>query len=101
MTGLLTLAVAGLALSIARPASTAPIVGADGEATPGSIAELTSVELGGHEQAVDLAGKAIQRRLDRVYADQPFGLHRASSKSILRSSRLTAATLTRSRSPSR
>lgn len=73
VTGLLTLAVAGLALSIARPASTAPIVGADGEATPGSIAELTSVELGGHEQALLIRGRSDQNPVLLHLAGGPGG----------------------------
>jgi proline iminopeptidase len=39
---------------VARPASTPPVRGADGQPVPGSIAELTSVELGGHEQAISI-----------------------------------------------
>lgn len=41
-----------LAVLIALPARTPPIRGADGQPIPGSIAELTSVELGGKEQAI-------------------------------------------------
>ena len=53
---------------IARPATTAPILGTDGAVVPGSIAELTSVEIGGHEQALMIRGRR---------ADLPVLLHLA------------------------
>ena len=53
-TALLSLAVVGLALLVARPASTPPVRGADGQPVPGSIAELTTVKLGGQEQAISI-----------------------------------------------
>jgi pimeloyl-ACP methyl ester carboxylesterase len=46
-----------VAVVIARPATTAPILGPDGEVVPGSIAELTTVEIGGHEQALLIRGR--------------------------------------------
>lgn len=45
-----------LAAGLLRPATTAPIAGPDGEPLPGSVAELTTVEVGGHEQALMLRG---------------------------------------------
>jgi proline iminopeptidase len=53
-TGILTLAVIGLAVLVALPASTPPVLGANGQPIPGSIAELTTVELGGQEQAISI-----------------------------------------------
>jgi proline iminopeptidase len=53
-TGLLSLAVVGLAVLVALPPSTPPILGATGQPVPGSIAELTTVELGGQEQAISI-----------------------------------------------
>lgn len=53
-TGILTLAVIGLAVVIALPASTPPVLGPNGQPVPGSIAELTTVELGGHGQAISI-----------------------------------------------
>ena len=53
-TGILTLAVIGLAVLVALPASTPPVLGANGQPVPGSIAELTTIELGGHGQAISI-----------------------------------------------
>ncbi len=53
-TGVLTAAVIGLAALVAWPASTPPVLGAGGQPVPGSIAELTKVELGGTEQAISV-----------------------------------------------
>jgi len=53
-TGILTLAVIGLAVQVALPASTPPVLGANGQPVPGSIAELTTVELGGQDQAISI-----------------------------------------------
>lgn len=66
--GLLSVAVVGLALGLARPASTPAILGADGVAVPGSIAELTRVPIGGHDQALLIRGRS---------ADAPVLLHLA------------------------
>jgi pimeloyl-ACP methyl ester carboxylesterase len=56
---LATLAVVGLAAALARPASTDPILGANGEPLPGSIAELTAVPIGGHDQWIMLRGQDV------------------------------------------
>ena len=48
--------VLGIVLAVARPASTAPITGADGAAVPGSIAELASIEVNGHELGLMIRG---------------------------------------------
>jgi len=45
------------AIFVAQPARTAPILGPDGEPLPGSIAELTSVQLGGQDQVVMIRGR--------------------------------------------
>ncbi len=47
----------GLAVLVAGPATTAPIVGVDGAPLAGSIAQLTTVTLGGHEQALMIRGR--------------------------------------------
>jgi proline iminopeptidase len=53
---LATLGLAGLSAWIAVPASTPPIAGPDGEALPGSIAELTSVVIDGRDHALLIRG---------------------------------------------
>jgi pimeloyl-ACP methyl ester carboxylesterase len=50
--GLLGIVVVGLGLLVAWPASTPPVLGPDGQPVAGSIAELTTVRLGGTDQAV-------------------------------------------------
>lgn len=42
----------------ACPATTAPIVGADGESLQGSVAELVTVEIGGHDQSITIRGSS-------------------------------------------
>jgi pimeloyl-ACP methyl ester carboxylesterase len=51
-TAILSLAVIGLTVLVAWPSSTPPVLGAAGQPMPGSIAELTRVELGGQEQGL-------------------------------------------------
>ncbi len=63
-----TLAVVLLATSFLRPASTAPVVGADGGALAGSIAELVRLPIGGRDQALMIRGHR---------ADAPVLLHLA------------------------
>ena len=48
--------VIGITLLVARPASTAPITGADGQPVQGSIAELTSIDVNGHELGLLIRG---------------------------------------------
>jgi len=60
-TGRIALAVTGTLLLvmtalIARPASTAAITGPDGKRLPGSVAELTSVDVNGHELGLMIRG---------------------------------------------
>lgn len=53
-TGLLGAAVVALAVLVAQPGSTPPVLGADGRPVPGSIAELTTVSLNGREQTISI-----------------------------------------------
>jgi pimeloyl-ACP methyl ester carboxylesterase len=57
---LLALPVAALAVMNAIPARTPPVLDADGNPIPGSIAELTHVHLGGQEQAIMLHGRSAE-----------------------------------------
>lgn len=59
VTGLLTLGLLALVVTVARPASTAPILGLDGNPLPGSIAELATVTIGGHEQSLLIRGRDV------------------------------------------
>ncbi len=52
-----TVGLAALAVVVARPASTAAIVGPDGGDVPGSVAELSRVVIGGHEQVLLIRGR--------------------------------------------
>ncbi|GAB4227841.1 MAG: hypothetical protein Kow00121_56640 [Elainellaceae cyanobacterium] len=54
-----TIGLALLALLIALPASTPPILGENGEPLPGSIARLEKVRLGGQEQWIMLRGYSV------------------------------------------
>jgi proline iminopeptidase len=61
--GVLTLATGAvlvLAAGLLRPASTASIVGADGQVVAGSIAEIAEVPIGGHDQAIMLRGASAK-----------------------------------------
>ena len=51
-----TAALVVLAIALVRPATTDPILGADGEPLPGSVAELATVDVGGHDQALLIRG---------------------------------------------
>lgn len=57
----LALLLIALAALIAAPASTPPLMGAGGQPLPGSIAELTYVEIGGHEQALMIRGSDVNK----------------------------------------
>jgi proline iminopeptidase len=68
-----SLAIMGLVLLLVRPPSTAPIVGADGEVVPGSIAELTSTNIGGHGQALMIRGRSTENPVLLHLAGGPGG----------------------------
>jgi len=59
LTGIVTLAIAAMAFFIAIPASTSPIVGADGEPLADSVAELATVTIGGHDQTMMIRGRSV------------------------------------------
>lgn len=58
--GAVTLAVAALAVWLALPASVPPVKDANGQTIPGSIAEMTKVELGGYEQWIENRGASTE-----------------------------------------
>ncbi len=67
------LALVALALLVARPAGTDPIVDADGNTVPGSIAELTHVEIGGKDLALMLRGRSEDNPVLLFLAGGPGG----------------------------
>lgn len=72
-TGLLTAALLSLALFLARPATTAPIPGPDGGPLSGTVAELTTVRIGGHEQALMIRGRSVENPVLLYLAGGPGG----------------------------
>ena len=73
LTTLLALLLIVIFVAIAQPARTAPILGTDGAPLPGSIAELTTVTLGGHEQALMLRGRSTDNPVLLYLAGGPGG----------------------------
>ena len=69
-TALVLVAVAAL---VARPASTAPIVDSAGHPVSGSIAELTRVEVGGHDLALMIRGRSVDNPVLLFLAGGPGG----------------------------
>jgi pimeloyl-ACP methyl ester carboxylesterase len=62
-----------LAAFVARPATTDPIVDADGESVPGSVAELTRVEIGGHDLVLMIRGRSVDNPVLLFLAGGPGG----------------------------
>jgi pimeloyl-ACP methyl ester carboxylesterase len=58
LTALVALALVGLGLLLTRPGGTPPIGGPDGGPLAGSVAELATVRLGGHDQRVLIRGRS-------------------------------------------
>lgn len=56
-TGVAILGLLLLAVGLARPASTDQIVGPDGHRLPGSVAELTTIQVDGHELTLMIRGR--------------------------------------------
>ncbi|MGD9029406.1 MAG: alpha/beta hydrolase, partial [Anaerolineae bacterium] len=71
--GAADLGLIALAVLIARPATTAPIIGSDGEALPGSVAELTEVRVGGHDQTLMIRGRSVDNPVLLYLAGGPGG----------------------------
>jgi len=69
-TGLVLVA---LAAFVARPATTDPIVDADGQVVAGSVAELTRVDIGGRDLALMIRGRSTQNPVLLFLAGGPGG----------------------------
>lgn len=66
-------ALVALAAAIARPATTDPILGPDGGPLTDSIAELTRVDIGGHELAMLIRGRSTDNPVLLFLAGGPGG----------------------------
>jgi pimeloyl-ACP methyl ester carboxylesterase len=73
LTSVVTVALIVAAVYVARPATTHPIVGPDGELLPGSIAELITVPIGGHRQALMIRGRSVENPVLLYLAGGPGG----------------------------
>ena len=71
--GLISLAMIGLAILIARPAAACPIIGPDGEPLPGSVSEIVAIPVGGHEQVLMVRGRSIDNPVLLYLAGGPGG----------------------------
>jgi pimeloyl-ACP methyl ester carboxylesterase len=60
-TALMVMVLLALAVWMALPASTPPILGADGKPLPGSMAELRTVRLGGQDQTIMIRGYSTDK----------------------------------------
>jgi proline iminopeptidase len=67
------LALVVLAAMVARPATTDPIVTADGQPVSGSVAELTRVDIGGHDLALMIRGRSVEDPVLLFLAGGPGG----------------------------
>lgn len=67
------LALVALAVLVARPATTDPILDADGEPLEGSVAELTQVDVGGHELDLMIRGDSVANPVLLFLAGGPGG----------------------------
>lgn len=74
-TGAVVVGVALVALTagLARPATTAAITTVDGEPVPGSVAELTTVHLGGHDLGLMIRGASTDNPVLLFLAGGPGG----------------------------
>jgi len=72
-TGLITLSLIVIAVFLARPSTTHPIIGPDGKSLPDSIAELITVPIGGHDQAMMIRGRSIDNPVLLYLAGGPGG----------------------------
>ena len=62
-----------LGVFVARPGSTAAIVGADGQPVPGSVAELARAEIGGHDLSMLIRGEDVTNPVLLFLAGGPGG----------------------------
>lgn len=73
LVGTTAVALVALAALLARPASTDQIVDADGDVVPGSVAELTTVDVGDHDLALLVRGLSTDNPVLLFLAGGPGG----------------------------
>ena len=73
VTALAIVGLVALTLAIVRPERTDPILAADGEPLAGSVAELTRVEVGGHELSMMIRGDSVDKPVLLFLAGGPGG----------------------------
>ena len=73
LAGVCAVALLGFAVLVGQPATTEPVVGPDGRSVPGSVAELTTVQLGGHDTTVMLRGASDRAPVLLYLAGGPGG----------------------------
>lgn len=73
LTSIWVLALLAIGYGLLQPATTAPIPAADGRPLDGSVAELTSVRLGGHDQALMIRGRSDENPVLLHLAGGPGG----------------------------
>lgn len=73
VTALVAVVVVVVTAGLLRPASTAAFTGPDGEVVPGSVAELTEVEIGGHDLGLMIRGASTDNPVLLFLAGGPGG----------------------------
>ena len=77
---LVALALVVLTVGLARPAATAPITDATGRQIPGSVAELTTVRVGGHDLTLMIRGVSTANPVLLFLAGGPGGSERGAMR---------------------
>jgi pimeloyl-ACP methyl ester carboxylesterase len=80
---LTALALIALTVWLARPAGTAPILGPDGVELPGSVSELTRVDINGHDLAMMIRGHSVDNPVLLFLAGGPGGSEIGSMRNHL------------------
>jgi len=73
VTAIATVILMAVAFFVSRPATTSPIAGSDGEPLPGSVAELITVPIGGHDQTLMIRGRNVESPVLLYLAGGPGG----------------------------
>jgi pimeloyl-ACP methyl ester carboxylesterase len=73
LNGLIALGLFVLSVALARPATTQPVIGSDGDPLPGSIAELVEIPLGGLDQTILIRGRSLDSPVLLYLAGGPGG----------------------------